>query len=99
MAMAAKNRDGLLGEGVGIQVPAGRILADRVRWQTVLAAPGKACLYRLFNAAPRRSVPANGMIVEVDGAKRHLRVDPGSSVDVLGKHIRIKAGTGGDSHV
>jgi hypothetical protein len=84
------------GDGVGIQVPAGRILANRIHWQTVLHAPDKPSIYRLFNAAPLRpNIPGNSMIVEVDHSKRPLRVDPGSSVDVMGKTIRVKAGTGG----
>jgi hypothetical protein len=80
-------------DGVGIQVPAGRILANRVHWQTVLLAPGKPSIYRLFNGA----ASGNAMIVEVDGGKRPLRVDPGSSADVMGRHIRVKAGAGGES--
>lgn len=76
-------------DGVGIQVPAGRILANRLHWQTVLHAPDKPSIYRLFNAG------TNSMIVEVDHGKSPLRVDPGSSVDVMGKTIRVKAGTGG----
>jgi hypothetical protein len=93
--MAAKKSPG---DSVGIQVPAGRIRANRVHWQTVLLAPNKPSIYRLFNEAPRPSDPGNGMIVEVDRAKRPLRVDPGSSVDVMGRHIRVKAGTGGETH-
>jgi len=91
--MATKKRPTTLHDGVGIQVPAGRILANRVHWQTVLHAPAKPSIYRLFNAAPE-----NSLIVEVDRTKRPLNVDPGSSVDVLGKHIRVKAGAGGDAH-
>jgi hypothetical protein len=92
--MASKKRSTTApADGVGIQVPAGRILANRIHWQTVLHAPTKPSIYRLFNAAP-----GNSMIVEVDRAKRPLRVDPGSSVDVMGKHIRVKAGTGGEAH-
>ena len=37
------------------------------------------------------------MIVEVDGAKRTIAVSLGTSVDVYGKKIRLKAGTGGAS--
>jgi hypothetical protein len=96
--MATKKRPtGAPHDGVGIQVPAGRILANRVHWQTVLHAPAKPSIYRLFNAAPPREA-GNSMIVEVDRTKRPLRVDPGSSVDVMGRHIRVKAGTGGDAH-
>ena len=36
------------------------------------------------------------MIVEVDGAKRTIQVNAGTSVDVWGKKIRVKAGTGGN---
>jgi hypothetical protein len=94
-AMASKKTapSGAPANGVGIQVPAGRILANRVHWQTVLHAPGKPAIYRLFNAAP-----GNSLIVEVDRGKRPLRVDPGSSADVLARQIRVKAGTGGDAH-
>jgi hypothetical protein len=96
---AARNRGGTPGDGVGIQVPAGRIAANRAHWQTVLLAPDKPSIYRLFNAAPRpASGPGNSMIVEVDRGKRPLRVDPGSSVDVMARHIRVKAGTGGETH-
>ena len=92
--MASRKRStGAPHDGVGIQVPAGRILASRVHWQTVLHAPGKPMVYRLFNAAP-----GNSLVVEVDHGKRPLRVDPGSSVDVMGKSIRVKAGTGDDAH-
>jgi hypothetical protein len=37
------------------------------------------------------------MIVEVDGAKRTIEVSAGTSIDVFGKRIRVKAATGGDS--
>ena len=40
--------------------------------------------------------PGNAMIVEVDGAKRTIEVSAGTSVDVFGKKIRVKAATGGD---
>ena len=87
------------GDGVGIQVPVGRILANRVHWQTVLHAPDKPSIYRLFNAAPRRATTTgNSMIVEVDHGKRPLRLDSGSSVDVMARHIRVKAGLGGETH-
>ena len=36
------------------------------------------------------------MIVELDGAKRTIQVNPGTSVDVWGKKIRVRAGTGGN---
>jgi hypothetical protein len=36
------------------------------------------------------------MIVEVDGAKQTIEVSAGTSVDVFGKKIRVKAATGGD---
>ncbi len=35
------------------------------------------------------------MVVEVDGGKRPLHIGPGSSADILGKRIRVKAGSGG----
>jgi hypothetical protein len=86
-------------DGVGIQVPAGRILANRIHWQTVLHAPDKPSIYRLFNAAPSRAgLSANSMVVEVNHGKRPLHVAPGSSIDVMGGHIRVKAGTGGETH-
>ena len=85
------------GDGVGIQVPAGRIHATRTRWQTVLVAPDKPSVYRLFNAGPRRPTEAaNAMLVEIDGAKRPVHVDPGASIDVRAKRIRVQAGKGGD---
>jgi hypothetical protein len=84
------------GDGVGIQVPVGRIAATRTRWQTVLDARDKPCLYRLHNSRPAdRDQAGNVLIVEVDGSKRPLHVGPGSSADVLGKRIRVKAGSGG----
>ena len=88
------------GDGVGIQVPVGRIAANREHWRIVLEAPGKPCLYRLHNSRPsgrgqKSDLGGNAMIVEVDGGKRPLHVAPGSSADILGKRIRVKAGTGG----
>jgi len=86
---------------VGIQVPVGRIAANRAHWQVVLHTRDKPCLYRLHNsrpvgrARPANSMPGNTMIVEVDGSKQSLHVAPGSSVDVQAKRIRVKAGTGG----
>jgi hypothetical protein len=86
------------GESVGIQVPAGHIHASRGRWQTVFVAPQKPSIYRLHNATPRRpNETGNPMIVEVDGSKRPVHVEPGASIDVMAKRIRVKAGTGGDS--
>src|SRR4029453_18790656 len=86
----------LPGDGVGIQVPVGHIGADRVHWQTVFDARDKPCIYRLYNGSSRDpDDPGNAMIVEVDGAKRTLKVSAGTSVDVLAKRIRVKAGTGG----
>ncbi|MDP2333240.1 MAG: hypothetical protein Q8M19_21360 [Reyranella sp.] len=76
---------------VGIQVPVGRIAAGRVRWQTVLQARDKPMVYRLQ--------AIDGLIVEVDGAARTIRVDAGASVDVQAKRIRVKAAGGDDSHV
>ncbi len=37
------------------------------------------------------------MMVVIDGSKRPLRVDPGSSIDVMAKRIRMRAGSGGGS--
>ena len=86
-----------LGDSVGIQVPAGRIHASRTRWQTVLVAPDKLSIYRLFNAPARRPTEAaNAMLVEVDGSKRPVHVEPGASIDVMAKRIRVQAGKGGD---
>ena len=85
------------GDAVGIQVPIGRIGAGRSHWQTVFDARDKPGIYRLYNGVPSDPEdPGNTMIVEVDGAKRTIEVDVGTSVDVLGKKIRVKAGTGGD---
>lgn len=90
------SKSNLPGDGVSIQVPAGHLHASRVRWQTVFVAPEKPSIYRLHNAAPRRAGESgNTMIVEVDGSKRPLHVEPGASLDIMGKCIRVKAGTGG----
>ena len=84
------------GDSVGIQVPVGRIAANRTHWQIVLHARDEPRLYRLHNSRPAgRARPGNAMIVEVDGSKQPLHVAPGSSVDVQAKRIRVKAGTGG----
>lgn len=83
---------------VGIQVPVGRICADRVHWQTVLHAGSSPVIYRLYNSPPRaRSDAGNALLVEVDGARRTLQVGVGASLDVRAKTIRVKAGTGGAS--
>lgn len=83
---------------VGIQVPAGRIHAQGQHWQTVLEAGSSPMIYRVYNAPPRTLAdPGNTMLVEVDGAKRVLRVGVGTSLDVRAKRIRVKAGTGGAS--
>ena len=85
------------GDGVGIQVPAGRIHATRARWQTVLVAPDKPSIYRLYNAGQRRpNEQANAMLVEIDGSKRPLHVEPGPSIDVMARRICVQAGKGGD---
>ncbi len=85
-------------DSVGIQVPAGRIRAGRTRWQTVFDARDKPLVYRIHNAQPRDSAdPGNVLIVEADGAKRPIRLEPGTSVDVLARKIRVKAGTGGST--
>ena len=86
------------GDGVGIQVPVGRIGAGRSQWQTIFEGREKPSLYRLYNGIPADAEDAgNVMIVEVDGAKQTIEVSAGTSVDVFGKRIRIKAATGGDS--
>ena len=88
----------LPGDTVGIQVPVGRIGAGRSHWQTVFEGRDKPSLYRLHNGVPADAEdPGNAMIVEVDGAKRTIDVSPGTSVDVYGKRIRVKAASGGDS--
>jgi hypothetical protein len=86
-------------DAVGIQVPAGRIAADRTHWQTILEARERPCIYRLCNAPRATDEPANAMIVEVDGAKRTIKVNAGASIDVMAKRIRVKAGTGGKASV
>jgi hypothetical protein len=84
-------------DAVGIQVPAGRIGANRSHWQTIFESRDKPSLYRLYNGIPADAEdPGNAMIVEVDGAKRTIEVSAGTSVDVFGKKIRVKAATGGD---
>jgi hypothetical protein len=86
------------GDAVGIQVPVGHIVADRVHWQTVFDGRDKPSIYRIHNASPHAaSDPGNAMIVEVDGAKRTIKVNVGTSLDVMGKKIRVKAGTGGET--
>jgi hypothetical protein len=88
----------LPGDSVGIQVPVGRIGADRTHWQTIFDARGKPCIYRIHNSSsPGDADPGNAMVVEVDSAKRTIRVNVETSVDVLGKKIRVKAGTGGET--
>ena len=87
----------LPGDAVGIQVPVGRIGASRGQWQTIFEAREKPSLYRLYNGVPTDADdPGNVMIVEVDGAKRTIEVNAGTSLDVFGKKIRVRAGTGGD---
>ena len=81
-------------DSVGIKVPAGRIAAGRVHWQTLLDARDKPRIYRIFNA-PARGGAGNALTVEADGPRRRHRVDPGASIDVMGKTIRVRAGTGG----
>ena len=88
----------LPGDAVGIQVPVGRIGASRSHWQTIFEGRDKPSLYRLYNGIPADAEdPGNALIVEVDGAKRTIEVSAGTSVDVFGKKIRVKAATGGDS--
>ena len=91
-------RGPLPGDGVGIQVPVGRIAADRVHWQTIFDTRDKPSIYRVHNGSAHNAAdPGNAMIVEVDSAKRTVKVNVGTSVDVMGKKIRVKAGTGGES--
>ena len=86
------------GDAVGIQVPVGRIGANRSQWQTVFDGREKPSLYRVYNGIPAHAEDAgNAMLVEVDGARQTIEVSNGTSVDVFGKKIRVKAGTGGDS--
>jgi hypothetical protein len=78
----------LPGDGVGIQVPVGQIGADRTHWQTIFDARDKPSIYRIHNGSTRGAAdPGNAMIVEVDGAKRTIKVNVGTSVDVMGKRI------------
>ena len=93
-------RQPIPGDSVGIQVPVGRIKASRARWQTIFEAHDKPMIYRLCNTEPRdRADPGNSLVVDVDGvARRQVRVDVGTSVDVMASKIRVKAGTGGASH-
>ena len=91
-------RGPLPGDGVGIQVPVGRIGADRVHWQTIFDARDKPSIYRIHNGSAHNAAdPGNAMIVEVDGAKRTIKVNVGTSLDVMGKTIRVKAGAGGET--
>ena len=87
-------------DAVGIQVPVGRILADRHQWQTVFDARSKPSIYRIYNGSSRSPVDAsNAMIVEVDGAKRTITVRGGTSIDILAKRIRVRAHSGATSPV
>ncbi|OFX03772.1 MAG: hypothetical protein A3D94_00310 [Alphaproteobacteria bacterium RIFCSPHIGHO2_12_FULL_66_14] len=86
-----KQAQGFPAASVGIQVPVGRIAAGRSRWQTVLQARDTPMVYRLH--------AIDGLIVEVDGAARMIHADPGASVDVQAKKIRVKAATGSGGHV
>lgn len=79
----AKQTQGTPADTVGLQVPVGRIAAGQGRWQTVLQARDRAMVYRLH--------ATNGLVVEIDGAARTIRVEAGASVDVLAKRIRVKA--------
>lgn len=84
-------------DAVGIQIPVGRIRASGTRWQTIFDARDKPCIYRIHNGAfdGRRNAGGN-MIVEVDGSRQAIRLATGTSVDVLGKKIRVKSGSHGD---
>ena len=92
-------RQTIPGDGVGIQVPVGRIKASRTRWQTIFEARDKPMVYRLCNTQPRgRADPGNSLIVDVDGVARcQVHVEVGASVDVMARKIRVKAGGGGAS--
>jgi hypothetical protein len=80
----------LPGDAVGIQVPVGRIGASRSHWQTIFEGRDKASLYRVYNGIPADTEdPGN--------AKRTIQLSAGTSVDVFGKRIRVRAATGGDS--
>lgn len=95
---AVQTRRYLPGDAVGIQVPIGRIGADRTHWQTIFEAREKPSIYRLYNGSIRGPDDAgNAMIVEVDGATRTIKVAAETSVDVLAKRIRVKAGAGGQT--
>jgi hypothetical protein len=87
----AKQPHNVPADSVGIQVPAGRIAAGPTRWQTVLLAPDKPSIYRIH--------ATDGLIVEADGAARTIRVEPGASLDVLAKRIRVKAAGGGAGYI
>jgi hypothetical protein len=83
----------LPGDGVGIQVPVGHIGADRVHWQTIFDSRDKPGIYRLHNSSGRGPAdPGNAMIVEVDGAKRTIKVNVGTSVDVQAIRVRRLGG-------
>src|SRR5258708_30588834 len=89
----AKGR--LPGDGVGIQVPVGRIAADRIHWQTIFDSRDKPCIYRIHNSSGQGAAdPGNAMIVEVDGARRTIRVNVDTSADLMRKKIPDKAGAG-----
>jgi hypothetical protein len=89
-------RGPLPGDGVGIQVPVGRIGADRVHWQTIFDARDKPSIYRIHNGSAHNAAdPGNAMIVEVDSAKRTIKVNVGTSVDVMGKKITSGQGRAG----
>jgi hypothetical protein len=76
---------------VGIQVPVGHIATGRSRWQTVLRAHDKPMVYRLH--------AIDGLVVEADGAAQTIRVEPGASLDLLARQIRVKAAGGAESQV
>ena len=84
-------------DAVGIQVPVGRIRASGTRWQTIFDARDKPSIYRVHNGAfDGRRNAGGSMIVEVDGSSRTIRLAAGTSVDVLGKKIRVKGGSHGE---
>ena len=65
----------LPGDAVGIQVPVGRIGADRIHWQTVFDARDKPSIYRIHNGSAHTTAdPGNATamqgLVAAEGALR-----------------------------
>lgn len=76
------------GNGAGNGVPVGRFRAGQARWQVIVDNSDRASVYRIFNAAEA----SNALLVRVDEPPRQVVVSPGSSLDVLAKVIRVRAG-------